>query len=85
VTANLHRSLSAKQREWPLSVREGDGLDPLLVVAALLYSVADFGAYLDRYARQLADWIVALAHELARRLGDDWRQSLGLGPLWGTP
>jgi hypothetical protein len=66
-------------------VRNNDNRDPLLIVAGLLYFVADVGAYLDRYARQLADWIVALAHELARRLGDDWRQSLGLGPLWGTP
>jgi hypothetical protein len=82
VPGNLHRWLSAKQREWPESLRANVNRHPLLILAALLRSYADFAEYAARYFRRFSDCLVALSHALVELLGEDWWTTLGLGPLW---
>jgi hypothetical protein len=82
VPGNLHRYLSARQRAWPNSLRENVGRDPLLSLAALLRSFADFASYAVRYFYRFSDALVALYHALVEKLGPDYWTDLGLGPLW---
>ena len=79
---NLHRHLSARQREWPTSLREDVSRDPLLTLAALLRSFADFASYAACYFYRFSDWLLALYHALVEKFGPRWWEGFDLGPLW---
>ncbi len=56
--ANLHRDITALQRQWPDEIRNPD--NPLLIIAAVLRSIADFAVWLAVHCARFSDWLIAL-------------------------
>jgi hypothetical protein len=79
---NLHRVVDDLKYDWPESVRKNVHHDPLLWIAALLLSAADFAEFIVQRARRIADWLVLLREVLRDEHGEQWREALGLPRLW---
>jgi hypothetical protein len=79
---NMHRVVDDMKYDWPECVRKNVNGDPLLWIAALVLSAADFAEFIVHRARRLADWLVLLWEALRQQYGEQWREALGLPRLW---
>jgi hypothetical protein len=75
--ANLHRDITVHQRNWPAELKNPD--NPLLVIAAVLRSIADFSAWLSVHCARFSDWLIALWRVLSEHFPDFMDY---LPPLW---
>jgi hypothetical protein len=72
--ANVHDYLSERQRDWPPILSTAN--DPVIFVAALLWAIGDFCAFIALHAVECSDYLLRLREGAIRHFGEAWESQL---------